>query len=83
MMPRKTKKRRIDEVEEVIVTKPVVAVEAKPTTEVVTEKRVITTEPEIEIRRPATLAQALTERTVAVVKPRTRVRTMLHTRRVA
>jgi hypothetical protein len=83
MMPRKTKKRRIDKVEEVIVTKPVVAVEAKPTTQVVTEKKVITTEPGIEIRRPATLAQALTERAVAVVKPRTTVRRTMHTRRVA
>ena len=82
-MPRKPKKERTDEVEEVIVTKPVVAVEAKPTTEVVTEKKIITTEPEIEIRRPATLAQALTERAVAVVKPRTRVKRMTHTRRVA
>jgi len=38
-MPRKPKKERTDEVEEVIVTKPVVAVEAKPSTEVVTEKK--------------------------------------------
>ena len=64
-------------------TKPLVAVEAKTSTEVVTEKKVITTEPEIEIRRPATLAQALTERAVAVVKPRTTVRRTMHTRRVA
>ena len=83
-MPRKPKKHRIDEVEEVIVTKPVMAVRAKPITEVVTEKKVITTEPVIEIRRPATLAQALTERAVAVVKPRTRVKVKrtTHTRRV-
>lgn len=46
----------------------------EPVTEVVTEKRYIVTEPEIEIRRPATLAQALTEPGVAVVKPRTTVR---------
>ena len=81
-MPRKPKKQRSDEVEEVV-TKPVMAVEAKPTTEVVTEQRVITTEPEIEIRRPATLAQALTERAVAVVKSRTRVKRTVQTRRVA
>ncbi len=82
-MPRKPKKERTDEVEEVIVTKPVMAVEAKPTTEVVTEQKVITTEPEIEIRRPATLAQALTEPAVAVVKPKTRVKSTVQTRRVA
>ncbi len=81
-MPRKPKKQGNDEVEEVV-TKPVMAVEAKPTTEVVTEQRVITTEPEIEIRRPATLAQALTEPAVAVVKLRTRVKRTTHTRRVA
>jgi hypothetical protein len=46
----------------------------KPTTDVVTEKTYITTEPEVEIRRPATLAQALTDPAVAVVKPRTQVR---------
>jgi hypothetical protein len=40
-MPRKPKKERTDEVEEVIVTTPVVAVEAKTTTEVVTEKKVL------------------------------------------
>ena len=33
----------------------------EPTADLVTEKKVITTEPEIEIREPATLAQALTE----------------------
>jgi hypothetical protein len=37
------------------------AVVPEPVTEVVTEKTYITTEPEIEIRKPATLAQALTE----------------------
>ena len=82
-MPRKPKKHRTDEVEEVIVTKPLMAVKAKPTTEVVNEKKVITTEPEIEIRRPATLAQALTEPAVAVVKSRKRVKRTTHTRRVA
>jgi hypothetical protein len=46
----------------------------KPTTDVVTEQTHITTEPEFEIRKPATLAQALTEPTVAVVKPRSTVR---------
>jgi len=46
----------------------------KPTTEVVTEKTYVTTESEVEIRKPGTLAQALTEPAVAVVKPKTRVR---------
>jgi hypothetical protein len=50
------------------------AVVPEPVTDVVTEKTYITTEPEIEIRKPATLAQALTEPAVAVVKPRTKVR---------
>jgi len=45
------------------------AVVREPVTDVVTEKTYITTEPEIEIRKPATLAQALTEPAVAVVKP--------------
>jgi hypothetical protein len=40
----------------------------------VTEKTYVTTEPEVEIRKPATLAQALTEPAVAVVKPKSRVR---------
>ena len=46
----------------------------KPTTEVVTEKTYVTTEPEVEIRKPGTLAQALTEPAIAVVKPKSRVR---------
>jgi len=50
------------------------AVVPRPVTDVVTEKTYITTEPEIEIRKPATLAQALTEPAVAVVKPKTKVR---------
>ena len=45
-----------------------------PTTDVVTEKTYITREPEVEIRKPATLAQALTEPAVAVVKPKSTVR---------
>jgi len=57
---------------------------AEPVTEVVTEKRYITTEPEVEIRKPATLAQALTEPEEAVVKPRTTVKTVkARTRRAA
>jgi len=40
---------------------------------VVEERTELVTEPEVETRRPATLAQALTERGVRVVKPRTRV----------
>lgn len=46
----------------------------KPTTEVLTEKTYVTTEPEVEIRKPGTLAQALTEPAVAVVKSKSRVR---------
>lgn len=46
----------------------------KRTTDVITEKTYVTTEPEVEIRKPATLAQALTEPPVAVVKPKTKVR---------
>lgn len=57
----------------------------KPTTEVVTEKTYVSNEPEVEIRRPATLAQALTEPAVAVVKPKSRERkeVVRRTRRVA
>jgi hypothetical protein len=56
-------------------TVPVVEVPvSKPTTEVVTEKTYVTTEPEVEIRKPGTLAQALTEPAIAVVKPKSRVR---------
>jgi hypothetical protein len=46
----------------------------EPVTDVVTENTYVTTAPEVEIRKPATLAQALTEPAVAVVKPKTRVR---------
>jgi len=46
----------------------------RSTTAVVTEKTYVTTEPEIEVRKPATLAQALTEPAVAVVKPKRTVR---------
>ena len=45
-----------------------------PVTEVVTERTVRTTEPDVEIRKPATLAQALTELGVVVVKPKTKLR---------
>jgi hypothetical protein len=57
----------------------------EPVTDVVTEKTYITTEPEIEVRKPATLAQALTEPAVAVVKPKTKVRKEIQakTRRLA
>jgi len=50
------------------------AVVPEPVADVVTEKTYITTEPEIEIRKPATLSQAPTEPGVAVIKPKTRVR---------
>jgi len=63
-MARQSKKQRG---KETIVTESVRTLEVpQPTTDVVTEKRVITTEPEIEIRKPGTLAQALTEPAVAV-----------------
>src|SRR5216683_6834526 len=55
----------------------------RPTGDGETEKKVITTEPEIEVRKPATLAQALTEPSVAVVKNKTRVKTTVQKRRVA
>ena len=50
---------------------------------IVTETRQITTEPTVEIRRPATLAQALTEPAVAVVKPETKARVIRRTTRRA
>ena len=53
--------------------KPVDVREPEPATEVVTERTYITTKPEVEIRKPATLAQALTEPEVAVLKPKTKV----------
>jgi hypothetical protein len=46
----------------------------KPVTDVVTEKTYVTTESEVEVRKPATLAQALAEPEVVVTKPKTRVR---------
>jgi hypothetical protein len=80
-MARQSKKQRG---KETIVTESVRTLEVpQPTTDVVTEKRVITTEPEIEIRKPGTLAQALTEPAVAVVKNKTRVKRTVQKRRVA
>lgn len=57
----------------------------EPTTDVITEKTYVTTEPVVQIRRPATLAQALTEPAVAVVKAKSRVRekVVARTRRAA
>lgn len=46
----------------------------KPVKDVVTERIEVTKAPEVEIRRPGTLAQALTQPPVAVVKPKTKVR---------
>lgn len=54
---------------------------AARTIDVITEKTYVTTEPEVEIRKPATLAQALTEPAVAVVKPKSRVRKQVIIRR--
>jgi hypothetical protein len=80
-MARKSKKHSG---EEAIVTESVRTLNVpQTTTDVVTEKKVITTEPEIEIRKPATLAQALTEPAVAVVKNKTRVTSTVQKRRVA
>jgi hypothetical protein len=56
---------------ETVVTEPVVI---EPVKDIITEQTETTTEPEVEIRRPATLAQALTQPPVAVVKPKTKVR---------
>jgi len=79
-MARKSKKSG----EETIVTESVRPLDVpNSTTDVVTEKKVITTEPEIEIRKPATLAQALTEPAVAVIKNKTRVKSTVQKRRVA
>ena len=50
---------------------------------IVTETRRITTEPNVEIRKAATLAQALTEPEVAVIKPETRARIVRRTVRRA
>jgi hypothetical protein len=81
-MARKSKKQSGEK--KAIVTESVRTLDVPPpTTEIVTEKRVITTEPELEIRRPATLAQALTEPSVAVVKNKTRVKSTVQKRRVA
>jgi hypothetical protein len=80
-MARKSKKRSG---KETIVTESARTLNVpRPTTDVVTEKKVITNEPEVEIRKPATLAQALTEPAVAVVKNKTRVKSTLKKRRVA
>jgi hypothetical protein len=49
----------------------------------VTETRRITTEPKVEVRKAATLAQALTEPAVAVVKPETKARVVRRTVRRA
>ena len=51
------------------------------TIDVFTEKTYVTTAPEVEIRKPATLAQALTQPAVAVVKPKSRVRKQVIIRR--
>jgi hypothetical protein len=80
-MPRKSKKQSR---KQAIVSESVRTLDVpQPTTDVVTEKKVITTEPEIEIRKPATLAQALTEPAVAIVKNKTRVKSTVQKRRVA
>ncbi len=60
----------------VIQRKSVVAdsVLVQPVKDIVTTETEVTTVPEVEIRRPATLAQALTQPPVAVVKPKSKVR---------
>lgn len=69
MAPKKSKRRPVRP--QLVVARVLVP---KPVTQVVTEKTVRTTEPEVEIRKPATLAQALTERAEVVVKPKTKIR---------
>ena len=45
----------------------------EPTVDTIVTETDIVTEPRVEIRKPATLAQALTEPAVAVVKPQRKV----------
>jgi len=77
--PRKRKPAMIVEEE----TTRVIPVEEAKRRIVSTETTDITTEPKVEIRQPATLAQALTEPAVAVVKPETRVRKTRKIRRIS
>lgn len=74
-MPRRSTRLPLKSSQEVVVeTVTATPVKVRPVKEVVVEKTEVTTEPEIEIRRPGTLAQALTQPPVAVVKPKTKVR---------
>ncbi len=52
---------------------------SQPAAEVVVERTRVITEPVVEIRKPATLAQALTEPETAVVKPQTKMRVVRKT----
>jgi hypothetical protein len=64
------KKKSKSSKEEVVTRKRVTRIRpAKPTVETVTTETDIITRPRVEIRRAATLSQALTEPAVAVVKP--------------
>jgi hypothetical protein len=58
---------------------PVLRVVAPKKEVLVTETTQFTTEPKIEVRKPATLAQALTEPATAVVKPETKARVVKRT----
>lgn len=59
-------------------------IKVAPVTDVVTEKTYVTTEPEVEIHKPGTLAQALTEPAVIEIKPKKKVsKVERSTRRVA
>jgi len=69
--PSRSRRQQQEVLTEKVVTKVAVP---EPVTDVVTEKTYTTTEPEVEIRKPATLAQALTERAEVVVKPKKKVR---------
>ena len=84
---RQTKSKATRKVRAVVKVRPVAEeiVVAEPVTDVVTEKTYVTTEPEVEIRKPGTLAQALTQPPVAVVKPKKKVRkeVVSRTRRTA
>jgi hypothetical protein len=67
---KKSKSRAKSRTAEVVTRKRVTRLRpAKPTVETVTTETDIITRPRVEIRRAATLSQALTEPAVAVVKP--------------
>ena len=78
----KTRPARVDVVTEQVVTP---ALQVTPTTvDEVTTTTEVETVPKVEIRKPATLAQALTEPATVVVKPEKKARTRtVRSRRIA